>query len=274
MMNPFSLELILRDEVCKLLDNFAALMRLQAVFFAADGRILKRGRNYASSDYCRLMQEKFFGIDVCVRLDREKQREAARFGHMLCYTCHAGLREVIAPVVIADQLAGFFMFGQFRTTDVPPDCVRGDAEAVARYRALPFIADENLDNLLDMIKMLTDYIVTREFITLAGDRRMAQIKQYLDRHLTEQVTLGRLARHLACSESGLTHYLHREHGTSFKKLLTEKRIAAAEQLLKDSPELTVAEVAAQVGYRDPHYFSRVFRAVRRESPGLYRARRS
>ncbi|MBR2000728.1 MAG: hypothetical protein IJ994_00325, partial [Firmicutes bacterium] len=53
-----SLELILSDEVCRLLDGFAAVMKIQAVIFAADGKVIRRGGGTENCGYCRLMQER------------------------------------------------------------------------------------------------------------------------------------------------------------------------------------------------------------------------
>jgi len=266
MREKISFELLLHDDVRKLLDNFAALMRVQVVFFAADGRILRRGRYHANSDFCRIMQESYFGVEMCRRLDAEKQRECRERGEIVCYRCHAGLQEMISPVVIYGQVAGFVLIGQFRLSDTPPPFLR-DADALRAYYELPRIAENELGNLVDMLKMLIDYIVSKELVGFAGDLRFHRINQYLDRHYAGEVTLKQLARHLACSESALTHYLHDEHRTSFKKLLTAKRLAAAEALMKSRPELSIAEVAHQVGYRDQCYFSRVYRAERHRSPG-------
>ncbi|MGE4564141.1 MAG: PocR ligand-binding domain-containing protein, partial [Victivallaceae bacterium] len=215
---------------------------------------------------CRIMQESYFGEEKCRRLDAEKQRECRELGETICYRCHAGLQEVISPVIVYGQVAGFVVIGQFRLSDNPPPFLN-DADALRAYFELPRIAENELGNLLDMLKMLIDYIVSKELIGFTGDLRFDRINQYLDRHYAGTVTLKQLAKHLACSESSLTHYLHDEHRTSFKKLLTAKRLAAAEKLMRSHPELTIAEVAHQVGYRDQCYFSRVYRAARRRPPG-------
>lgn len=271
IMKPISLELVLHDEVYKLLDGFAALMRLHAVFFSVDGRSVKSGRDEDISRYCELVQDRFFRLDVCLALDEKMQRAAARCGTMLCYGCHAGLKEVIAPVRVGDRLAGFFMFGQYRSAAAPPDFIRDDAETLAAWEALPLIGEEEEKNLLDMLRMLIDYIVKHEFIAFDGDRRMQRIEAFLRSRYAEPVTLKQLARHLACSESTLTHYLHRAHHTTFKQLLTGFRLDAAEALMKAEPELALAEIALRVGYPDSHYFSRVYRKTRGRPPGEFRS---
>jgi len=265
-----SLELLLSNEVCRLLDGFATLMKIQVVFFSAQGEILKRGRDFGNCDYCRRMQERYFSLEKCRRLDREMQQSCRESGNIRCYRCHAGLNEMIAPIRILGEVAGFIMLGQFRTTRELPAFLAGDAEAQKEFLALPYFAPEGTGSLEDMARMLIDYIVGKELVTYSGSLRYRRILHYLDRHLTEKITLQQLARHLGISESALTHFLRNEHRTSFKRLLTQKRLEAAEALWKDNPTLTVSEAAFRVGYEDHHYFSRIYRQERGYPPGKFK----
>ena len=49
---------------------------------------------------------------------------------------------------------------------------------------------------------------------------------------------------------------------TFTEYISEKRMEKAKKLLK-STELPTSEIAAQVGYKTPHYFSFVFLKIRR-----------
>ena len=148
MTAPITLDLLLSDEVCRLLDSFAAAMKIQVVFYSASGEILRRGRSFGNSSYCDLMQKKFFGASRCVQLDKKMQAEALASGRVCCYRCHAGLNELIAPVMIFGKVAGFIMFGQFRTTSGLPEFIRGNSEAEKFFRELPFFAPEDTGSLL------------------------------------------------------------------------------------------------------------------------------
>jgi len=265
-----SLELLLSNEVCRLLDGFATVMKIQAVFFSGQGKILKRGRDFGNCAYCRRMQERYFSLEKCVRLDREMQQSCRGSGKIRCYRCHAGLNEMIAPIRILGEIAGFVMLGQFRTTHEIPPFLAGDPETQKEFSAIPYFAPEETGSLEDMARMLIDYIVGKELVTYSGSLRYRKILHYLDRHLTEKITLRQLARHLEISESSLTHFLRNEHQTSFKRLLVQKRLDAAETLWKNDPALTVSETAFRVGYEDHHYFSRIYRQERGLSPGKFK----
>ena len=56
---------------------------------------------------------------------------------------------------------------------------------------------------------------------------------------------------------------------TFVEYLTKKRIERAKELLRQT-DLRSAEIAAEVGYKDPHYFSFVFRKTQGCTPRDYR----
>ena len=60
-----------------------------------------------------------------------------------------------------------------------------------------------------------------------------------------------------------------ETGQTFKEYLTEIRIQRARELLR-STALKSFEIADQIGYSDPHYFSYVFRKHTGQSPTEFR----
>ena len=64
----------------------------------------------------------------------------------------------------------------------------------------------------------------------------------------------------------------REVGKTFVEYLTETRMEKAKELLMCSP-LKTSEIGYEVGYKDPHYFSYIFKKTQGCSPKDYRARR-
>ena len=270
MPHEITLEVLLSQEVCRLLDSFAATMNIQVVFFSRQGKILKRGRSCGNTGYCTIMQEKFFGVAKCVALDLEMQSRCLESGKTLSYRCHAGLNEIIAPVKVLGEVAGFVVFGQFRTSKEPPACVKSDPQAVKAFESLPFFDAESGASLEDVINILIDYIISKELISYSGDFRYQRLLTFLDSHLQMKPTLKQAARFLNMSESGLTHFLHDNYQTSFKKLLIEKRLAHAEKLWKDDPSLSISEAALLSGYDDPHYFTRIYSKFRHITPGRAR----
>ena len=95
--------------------------------------------------------------------------------------------------------------------------------------------------------------------------------EYLDQHYTEEsVSLNTVARAINVSTNYLSAMFSQKMGMSFVEYLTQKRMTRAKQLLRQSGKRS-GEVAAEVGYRDPRYFSFVFKKTQGCTPREYRA---
>lgn len=272
-----TIDLILHEEVKRLLDHFAAVMDLRIIFCNAEGEILQRGLNRRNSEYCRLMQERFFGHARCQTLDRAKQQESIETRAMVCYKCHAGLCEAIAPVMTEGNPAGFVLIGQIRTTRDLPEHIRRkcrDAELLAAvegsFRKLPYISPKKLESLLGMFSLLMDYIVTKEMVALRRDRTLSRIERYIEEHVREEIALDRVAVHVGRSRSTVSHLVRRKLGMTFKNLVIDRKLKFAERRMREHPENTIEEVAAMAGFNDPFYFSRIYRKYRGVPPSEYR----
>lgn len=72
------------------------------------------------------------------------------------------------------------------------------------------------------------------------------------------------------TESYLSRFFRANCGINFIDYVTEKRMALASRLLRDT-DLKVREVMENVGYSDLPSFTRKFRQVFAASPGNYRS---
>ena len=275
--HDFSLDLILHDEVQKLLDNFASVMRIHVMFYGPQGQVLRQGRSEGNCRFCQLMQNRFFSLERCLRLDREKQALSRKTGRCQSYLCHAHLWEAIMPVISEGKVLGYVMFGQFRSTEALPGDLaektrsrRELAELKKAFRELPYLSAEGMENLTGLMELLVDYIVRRELVTTGGDRLYRSIVRCIEENLTAPLKISTVARKVGRSVSTVSHFLQKHAGTSFKKLVIEKRLAYAEQLLKERGELSIGEVAEMVGIQDRYYFSRLYRKYRGITPGGFR----
>ncbi|MBO4492308.1 MAG: PocR ligand-binding domain-containing protein [Lentisphaeria bacterium] len=282
MEHPFSLNLILKEQIQKLLDDFATVMRIHIVLFGSDGSVLRRGREEGCSDYCRLMQTHIFSPGHCSELDQQMESKCARTGQCESYLCHAGLCEAVMPIrAPGGHLLGYLMFGQFRTMETLPDFLRDRkvgrrlrSEAGKRYFELPYYSEEAVRNISGLLELLVDYIVRCELVTLGGDPVYTRLCDWIEKNFRSKVTASQAAKAIGRSVSGMTHALRAGGHKSFVALLTERRLAHAEMLLVENPDMTLSEAASLSGFQDPFYFSRAYRKSRGCTPGEYRVRHS
>lgn len=101
------------------------------------------------------------------------------------------------------------------------------------------------------------------------DRRIGQTIAYMLQHLNQPLPVAKLAALANFSPSHFFALFKRRTGCAPIDFFIRLRMQHACQLL-EATSLNVKEVAAVLGYDDPFYFSRTFKAVNRVAPSEYR----
>lgn len=101
------------------------------------------------------------------------------------------------------------------------------------------------------------------------DPRIRRALDHLTQHLAEPITLAALARHCGLSVSRLSWLFHHATGTSPLQYLEICRMNRARQLLRLTPN-PIQDIAAEVGYPDPFYFSMRFKRHTGKCPRAFR----
>jgi len=96
-----------------------------------------------------------------------------------------------------------------------------------------------------------------------------QIKKYIIEHSHEDISLEAISRMVGLSPFYISKLFKEQFGVNYIDFLTECRIEKAKKLMAD-PELSMKAIALEVGYRDPNYFSKVFKKMCDSSPTEYR----
>jgi two-component system response regulator YesN len=136
----------------------------------------------------------------------------------------------------------------------------------------------DLDGFSDFKTRLMDVVVA------ALDFRDAQVvnlhsslvweaKAFLrDNFHNPDISLQMVADHIGMSASHFSRVFSQEEGQTYVEYLTALRIERAEELLCTT-NLRAYQIAENVGYNDPHYFSAVFKRITDFTPSEYRERR-
>lgn len=97
---------------------------------------------------------------------------------------------------------------------------------------------------------------------------LGQIKEYLDEHFVEKISLDNLSERFFINKYYLTRIFKEAYGLTISHYIMEKRITQAKKLIRFS-EMTMDEIAESVGMSDANYFSRAFRKIEGVSPTEY-----
>ncbi len=98
---------------------------------------------------------------------------------------------------------------------------------------------------------------------------VSDIKQYLQEHYSEAISLQVLAQHFFLHPNYLSKLFLEKTGQNFVDYLSQLRIHHARRLLAET-ELKIYDIAPMVGYESSKYFSKLFKELVGLSPRDYR----
>lgn len=97
-----------------------------------------------------------------------------------------------------------------------------------------------------------------------------KIMQYIESHYQEDITIDQLASLLNINKYYFCRLFKEITGFTPVKYINNFRVHQAIALIKQHPELSITEIATQVGFNDSNYFARVFKDVTNKSPSTFR----
>lgn len=99
-----------------------------------------------------------------------------------------------------------------------------------------------------------------------------EIAQYLQQHCSESIRLDDLSARFYISRSRMTSMFKQITGFTVIEYLSFVRVQKAERLLRET-NLSITEIAGEMGFGNVTYFERVFRTATGHSPLQYRKKK-
>lgn len=173
----------------------------------------------------------------------------------------------IESCLVSVQRTMLTLFQAMQELDIelPADTIDPKAMLdVYRFKTL----DEIEDRLKEIVRLMMTAI--RDNRHHLANRQVRRAVAYIESHYArEKLTLQEVCRHVTMSTSYFSQIFKQVTGDTFIEYLTGVRMAKAKELLK-STDFKFYEIAAQVGYADPNYFSILFKKQTGLSPKDYR----
>lgn len=130
---------------------------------------------------------------------------------------------------------------------------------------------ESTTQIREEAKVRLIFITERiqEWQKSSADATIIRIKKYIDQHYKETLTLEGVAGQFNLSSYYVSKLFKAQFHISFIEYVTDVRMKKAKELIRDV-SVPLKEIAITLGYRDPNYFSRVFKKTTGYSPSEYR----
>lgn len=152
--------------------------------------------------------------------------------------------------------------------------IEGEMQAQSEELKNSMKTIQTLEEIKNYIRMLLKKIIgVRD--TISGRRYSDIIEIAKDQirktYMSDEISLNTIAVEVGMSPSYFSSIFSKEMGKTFVEYLTEIRMDRAKELLMCS-SMKTSEIGYEVGYKDPHYFSYIFKKTQNCTPKEFRAR--
>lgn len=152
--------------------------------------------------------------------------------------------------------------------------IEGEMQAQSEELKNSMKTIQTLEEIKNYIRMLLKKIIgVRD--TISGRRYSDIIEIAKDQirktYMSDEISLNTIAAEVGMSPSYFSSIFSKEMGKTFVEYHTEIRMDRAKELLMCS-SMKTSEIGYEVGYKDPHYFSYIFKKTQNCTPKEFRAR--
>lgn len=217
--------------------------------------------NYHRNPYC--IAVKGSGASACVASQKKLIAEC-KTDESYIRTCYAGVTEYICPVMKDGEVVGFVAVSGYRTK-VVPDNVKNKRlwTKTLDSRDIP---KAFLDCVIPPLSIMLSNLF--EFCNHKSNDEYNMVLRFLNEYHTN-VTLGELCKHFGRSKSHMSHMFKSENGMTIRAYCNNLKLEDSKKLLLET-DISVTEVAFDVGFNDVSYFIGLFKKKYGISPLQYR----
>ncbi|MDD6351862.1 MAG: response regulator [Lachnospiraceae bacterium] len=129
----------------------------------------------------------------------------------------------------------------------------------------------SMDSGMDYLRQFFTRILNCRDQSGAGriSPQIMKAASFIREHSSEDISLNQAALVADMSPAHFSTVFAREIGEGFSEYLTDRRMEEARQKLAGT-SMRITDIAEAVGYRDPHYFSSIFKKTQHMTPKEYR----
>ena len=110
----------------------------------------------------------------------------------------------------------------------------------------------------------------REEQPLTTDSRVSRMLDYINKNLSQSISLDDICAHVHVSRYYLCHMFKKTVGMTVFEYILSRRLSIARRYLLDT-DMTLSQIASSVGFSSFSYFSKAFREYEGMTPSKFRS---
>lgn len=270
------------DKMKQLIHHFYKLNGVKIRFCSYDRsiRIGMEDDEENRSQFCHLLRLNDDMDERCMECDRNAYMRACEDKSVQIYQCHVGLTEVLVPIIWDHTEVGYFIMGKLLTGKPTEElwnrmkeqlqAYSGDMGALEKaFYQLHDMTSDKIQSAAYFMELCGQQLYLSEMVQVEKSKLVEGIKDYVDSHIAEELTISKLSQEFHFSSSYLSYLLKQEMKMNFTQYVHRKRIDKAKELLV-LQTMSVGEVAQRCGFKNQNYFNKIFKRLEGCTPLKYK----
>lgn len=231
-------------------------------------------------NFCSFIHQCPKCLDACIRSDEQCFQKAQKNAEPTICVCPFGIKEAVLPIVQNEKVIACLLCtlgidkGDQAKEQVINNAITlsptlNKGQLKKAVDSLHQFDSEQLDAFFDLLKAIATHISINGSFIEQTPTIGELIKRFINKNLSQKITLADLSYHIHYSKATLTQHFKREFGLSIVEYMTNKRIELSKKLLL-STDKPLSEISALCGFDDTEYFSRTFKKFTSLPPATWR----
>jgi len=253
------------------LGDFSIATGINIILLRDDLSTIYNSKNKDCS-YCHAIKSSKAGRTACVCLDNAMAIKAKETGKTQTYVCHAGLIDVVIPIIYDDIIIGYVMFGQFKNKDNFEEIKRfltgfslNIEEMEKYYEEVPYYNNEQIQSISNIALMLAKYVLVEKMIKPSVNEVLESATDFINNNLSKPLSVDYITRNINVCKSVLYKNFHEYFNCTVSQYINRKRIEKSIDYLLTT-DFSMEEVSQKVGFSSAAYYTANFRRIKGISP--------
>lgn len=234
------------------------------------------GSKGSTNCFCELVHKSKKGEERCKKSDFCLAKKCVLSHNLETHICHAGLIDAAVPIDFKDDIVGYIILGQMRSNtdfneiyDKISDLPIEFEEAKLAYESLSVSSQERMESVVNIAKMLTQYILFKNLISEYKNAILTQAVTYISLNLDKDLSIESICECLNVSKSVLYRSFHKYMNCTVGEYINNKRIEYAKSMILNTTK-SLQEISDSVGFSDYTYFCKIFKKTEGITPFKYK----
>ena len=257
-----------KEKIERVLSDFYSSTGIAITLYDASETIIATSPIFA--EFCSYIRSKRQCVKNCDTSNFVHMKEVSECRRITCYSCHAGLKEIILPIIYEDVLIAYLQIGQLRDEE-EGDTSAEKLAAIARqygldtdklislYEKTTAISQEKLRSVCNILEILIKSFWMEGLISDSRSMLSVKIERYIEEHLSERIYIEDLCNKFFLSKNAIYELFRKEFNTTVNDFILQKRMRKAQKLLKSELNLNITQISLLCGFSDYNYFIRSFK---------------